>query len=68
MKKVILPTVEPVVPPDDEYDKIIEKESKHYTSSKKLPPILKNKYWLMMLEEQKIRINEEFVEEKINLI
>ena len=57
MKKVILPTVDPVVPPDDEYDKIIEKESKQYTSSKELPPLLKNKYWLMMLEEQNIRIN-----------
>ena len=59
MKKKIFkpPTVLPLVV-ENEYDQLIKKESKHYTSSKELPPILKDKYWLMMLEEQKIRINE----------
>ena len=33
-----------------------------------MPPILKDKYWLTQLEEQKIRICDKFVEERIDLI
>ena len=51
MKKVIIPLNLAHEIPEDKYDIIIKKESKHYTPSSTLPPVLKDKYWLMKLKD-----------------
>ena len=58
MKKIIAPPIISTAEVEDEYETIIKKESKKYTSYHQLPPILKDQYWLLELSDQNIRIND----------